>query len=199
MIAMQYTISFDASHEMTRIRGRVADKAPLFDRHPGLAQKAFLLNERGATGRPFARNEYAPFYVWHNVEAARDFLLGDKFKAVCDAFGRPPVRTWQILQFDTATPNLAARFATLETLGAPSATALEDVLAVELEQHQAALSRPGLRSHAVGLDPELWEIVRFSLWRDAEDAAPWIRESHDYEVAHLSAPQTARSPLAAVA
>jgi uncharacterized protein DUF4865 len=197
MIAMQYTIPFDASQEMARVRRRIAEKAPLFDSHADLAQKAFLINERGASGRPFAWNEYAPFYVWRSIEAARRFLFGDKFKAVCDAFGRPPVRTWQVLQFAEADRALIPRFATLEALGAPSTAALADVAAAELEHHRATLARPALRSHTVGLDPELWEIVRFSLWRGADDAAPWVGERHDYDVAYLSAPAEAAPLLAA--
>jgi Domain of unknown function (DUF4865) len=199
MLAMQYRIPLDDSYEMARIRARVAEKAALFDALPGLAQKAFLINERGAAGRPFARNEYAPFYVWRSVEAARRFLLGDKFGAVCDAFGRPPVRTWQILEFAAADAAVVPRFATLETLGAHSSAILSELAAAEREHHLEALRRPGLRSHAVGLDAELWEIVRFSLWAGAADAAPFVRECHDYEVLHLSAPETAASSLAAVA
>jgi hypothetical protein len=199
MLAMQYTIPLDAAYEMSRIRGRVAEKAPLFDAEPGLAQKSFLINERGAPGRPFARNEYAPFYVWRSVEAARRFLFGDKFQAVCDSFGRPPVRTWQVLQFGEADPTVAPRFATLETVGAPSSVRPAELAAAERELHLAALGRPGLRSQAVGFDAELWEIVRFSLWRDAEDADPWVRECHEYEVLHLSAPNADTPLLAAVA
>jgi hypothetical protein len=199
MIAMQYSIQFEATYEMARIRSRIAEKGPLFDRHAGLAQKAFLLNERGAAGRFVAVNEYAPFYVWHDFEAARQFLFGDAFKAVCDAFGRPPVRTWQVLHYDEADRSIAPRFATRETIGPPAASVLADAASAEREHHREMLRRPGLRSHAVGLDPELWEIVRFALWRSAEDAAPWARECHTYEVAHLSAPSVEKPALVAAA
>lgn len=193
MLAMQYVFPLADDFDMGQIRQRVADKGPLFDDYPGLVQKAFLCSDVAgqSPGEILGErigNEYATFYLWESVEAARNFVLGDAFKAVCATFGRPRIQSWQVLaqhSRDGSTPRFAVQES--ETLNG-----VADLGLIALAERQAvapAFQNPGLHSYVVALDPYRWELVRFTLWREAHDAAAArIGNSRSYEVLHLAAP-----------
>ena len=202
MLAMQYVFPLADDFDMAQIRQRVAEKGPLFDDYPGLVQKAFLCNDvteqasREVLGERIG-NEYATFYLWESVKAARDFLLSDAFKAVSEAFGRPRVQSWQVIAQHSrggGRPHFAVQES--ETLNRAA-----DIGLIALAERQAlapAFQNPGLHSYAVALDPYRWELVRFSLWREARDAAAArTGNSRSYEVLHLAVPGTASSEVAA--
>jgi hypothetical protein len=117
MIAMHYGFDLPDDFDMPRVRERVAQKGPAFDRYPGMAFKAFLADERrGVQGRNF----YGAFYVWNDADAARDFLLSPQFASFVQSFGRPEVRLWPVVAF--ADRDLSrARSATLDLAPLPLA------------------------------------------------------------------------------
>src|ERR1700694_879946 len=86
MLTLQYPLTLPADYDMSIIRRRIATRHAPFDRMAGLGCKAFLIRER-STGAHV--NEYAPFYVWTQLSAVRDFLLGAGFDGVVQSFGRP--------------------------------------------------------------------------------------------------------------
>ncbi|MGE5539832.1 MAG: DUF4865 family protein [Gemmatimonas sp.] len=181
MIAMQYTIQLAADFGIEKIRDRIAARAPLFDSLPGLAHKSYLFNHQHGL--------YAPFYIWNSHDAARDFLLGPLFVGVTQTFGRPRVRTWNVLAYDIADPSVEPTFAVREVDSIASEDSLAELAEIEREQHRALTATPGLHSHAVALDADRWELVRYSLWRDQTCAAKPRGDSvQPYEVLHLSTP-----------
>lgn len=184
MIAMQYSFPLAETYDMSRIRARIAEKGPLFDSLPGLVNKAFLLNDR-ATGSPF--NEYATFYVWRDEAAMRDFLLSDTFQAVIDTFGRPRVRHWMLLDQMGSADLTRATFAQREFVPLSDSAAPRDLVAQERAAGKALATRSGFVARIAALDVELWEAVRFTLWRDRR-AAPHAVSAHAYDVAYVACP-----------
>ena len=208
MLAMQYVFPLADDFDMAQIRQRVAEKGPLFDDYPGLVQKAFLCNDvAGQMPRQGPQeilgdrigNEYAAFYLWESDEAARDFLLSDAFKAVSAAFGRPRVHSWQVIARYNRGGGLP-RFAVQETETLNAAADLGQVALAERQAVAPAFQNPGLQSYAVALDPYRWELLRFSLWREARDAAAARNgNSRSYEVLYLATSGTASADRTAAA
>ena len=193
---MQYVFTFPSGFDMTQIRRRVAERGAAFDSLPGLVQKAFLIREQESPHGD-GRNEYAPFYVWRDGHAMLDFLTGDKFRAVTEAFGRVSVQSWNTLAHGVADtqgrgPTSAPGFATLETASVPADTDLGRLRAAEVADHSHALGLLGVHSRVVALDASRWELVRFTLWKGAEAAESGIDLSlpgmRACEVLHLSTP-----------
>jgi len=188
MLAMQYSIRLASDFDEARLRQRVGQRGHLFDNMEGLAHKAFLFNQE--------QHVYAPFYVWSDHFKAREFLLGDVFADVIRNFGRPRVRMWGVLDFDivgdaSVMPTVAVRC--VEPL-APDAD-LGDLERAELEHHREMLDRRGIWAHSAGLDCDRWELVRYSLWRDAETARQVKGDCiNTYEVLRVSGPSAHSGP-----
>ena len=192
MLAMQYSIRLASDFDEARLRQRVASRGHLFDNMAGLGHKAFLFN---------AENHlYAPFYIWNDHFKAREFLLGDVFADVIRAFGRPRVRMWGVLDFDMVgdpakMPLVAVRC--VEPL-APDAN-LQHLERAELDHHRAMLAKSGIWAHSAGLDCDRWELVRYSLWVDAESAKQVTGDCiNTYEVLRVSGPAAQSGPRQAV-
>lgn len=181
MLAMQYSIPLPADFDAERIRERVHSRRALFDDHAGLVHKSFIYSEQD--------HLYAPFYVWRDVGEARNFLLDDLFKGVTAAFSRHRVRSWFVL--DRALGNKAVQpgFARREI----DAIAAEEPLPALREREQAAqaklLANPDLYMYLVALDADRWEVMRYSLWKNAASAPPAQSDCvQEYSVLHVSVP-----------
>lgn len=185
MIAMQYTIQLANDFGVAQVRERVTARYPLFDNLPGLIHKSYLFSH--------AHGLYAPFYIWNSHDAALDFLLGPLFVGVIEKFGRPRVRTWNILAYDVADPTVEPTFAVREVDSISAEEKLGPLAEAEREHHRVLSGTSGLHSHAVALDADRWQLVRYSLWRDEGCAAKPRGDSvQPYEVLHLSTPHTDR-------
>ena len=193
MLAMHYSFVLDDAHDMTSIRQRVADKASRYDDYPGLVMKAFVMTERGdwRLGEA-ARNLYGAFYLWQSGEVALDFLRSSDFAAVCQAFGRPDVKTWQVL--DSLAPNG-------DSIGA--ATLERRVLPRDTRPVDAVGAIGGLRrldgaplAGFTGLDPATWQLYRLGLWPRDSEIPESASKARRFEVLHISAPQEQNGGLA---
>ena len=182
MIAMQYSISLSDDFSTQKIRARVQARYCLFDKMPGLAHKSYLFNAKDRL--------YAPFYIWRSHDAAREFLLSGIFQDVSDTFRRPRVRMWNVLSYDVFDPAMTPTFAVREVDAVSAEQRLAATAAVEQRAHEDLRGRPGLHSHAVALDADRWELVRYSLWRDEAAARNnFIADTvQTYDVLHLSTP-----------
>jgi hypothetical protein len=191
MLAMQYEISLPADYDMGIIRQRVARAAPVLDAFAGLGLKAYVIREK-ADGSPV--NQYAPFYLWNDVAAMGRFLWGGGgFERILDSFGRPGVRFWTGLGY---RPGRAF------DVPPKQATRQVDVLSPEVDpiaavaQARDALEAraevDGVHSAALAIDPHRWELVRYTLWRDAPEGASESGDETRYEVLHLSTPEPVR-------
>jgi hypothetical protein len=158
MIAMQYTIRLAGDYNIDLVRERVALRKPLFDGLEGLLHKSYLFNA--------AEGIYAPFHVWRCDDAARDFLTGDLFRDLVETYGRPRVRCWGVLAYggnpEAGNPHKAMK--EIDTIAAE--IDLPDLTRTEGERHRRALEMPGLCFHLIGLDPDRWELMRYSAWSD---------------------------------
>lgn len=185
MYAMQYEITLPADYDMGIIRDRVATKGHLLDDYPGLGLKAYLIRERGRDGSPV--NQYAPLYLWSDVDGMARFLWGGGgFAGLAGSFGRPAVRTWTGLGVRRgngygAVPRSAAR--SLETL--PPDVDPQDYVARARENLEERSREPGVCLVANALDPATWQMMSVTLWSD--QAAPG--EDARYEILHVCRPE----------
>lgn len=181
MLAMQYTIELPQNFPASRIHARVSERSRLFDSLPGLVHKSFLFNEED--------NIYAPFYIWENDNVAKEFLLDDLFKGVISSFSRPRVRSWNVISASySSSKDFAPTFAIREADIIPVEESLQKIAAAEKAKQEAMLAKNnGLYFHAVALDAERWEIIRFSLWRDKSAATkPDADCVQSYDVLHVN-------------
>lgn len=181
MFAMQYAVRLPEGYEVEQLSARIAERHQYFDNLEGLTHKSFLYNR--------LQRLYAPFYVWHDSAAARKFIFGDLFAGVIQSFGRPRVRRWTIMCSGRGDRSRPPAFAAYEIDKAASSVSLPDLGRREAAAHQAMMDSPGLYAHVVGLDPDRWEIARFSLWHSREQ----MPASHadcvqGYRVLHVSEP-----------
>jgi hypothetical protein len=186
MYAMQYEFNLPAEYDIGIIRRRVAMSGRVLDDFPGLGLKAYLVRDRPAGSTV---NQYAPFYLWNDVEAMGRFLWGGgHFTKVCTALGRPSVRHWTGIDsrpgFDRDLPVVAA---TKHTESFPPDVDPGGTVAAAVEMLEKTAVSQGVHSTAVAVDPTSWELVHFTLWSGAVPAAvPGTR----YQVLHLSTPGT---------
>ncbi|AHG21741.1 D-amino acid aminotransferase [Chania multitudinisentens RB-25] len=177
MIAMQYTFTLPADYDMGIIRKRIADFGHLLDKHPQLIMKAYLYALKGEHGHD---NRYAPFYLWNSSTGMSDFLSGNGFRGVSQAFGWPQVNHWLPWVVSLVPENLAeARYATLEYRPIAPYSDL-----AQLRSQQQA--NPLALASIVAFDPANWQQVNFHLWhqRPQQHSA----QTQCYMVGHISAP-----------
>jgi hypothetical protein len=188
MYAMQYAIPLPADYDMRIIRDRVARGGPLFDGFPGLGFKAFLMREKAA-GAP--QNEYAPFYVWNDIEGMRAFCWGEPgFSAIVRDFGRPPIQDWTIVGTtagpvalrdarsfalrsvplpDGATPSHVLAGMTGEFLGSVTATTVRRVAAVDVTTWTVVLAELSAYPVSYGGDAVRYDVLHVSPGPDSAD------------------------------
>ena len=160
MLAMQYSVRLPEDFDAKKIYEHVATRSPLFDGCPGLRHKFYLYDAD--------EHVYAPFYIWENAKYAQDFLLNNLFSGVVEIFGRPRVRSWQIMEFDYGTSHEEPGFLYAAIDKVPAKKPLAELMRQEKEHHKSMLKEPGLYAHMVLLDPDRWEKGQFSLWRSRE-------------------------------
>jgi hypothetical protein len=112
-----------------------------------------------------------------------DFLYGP-FQHIVSDFGRPRVRHWVGAGYQPGPqigvrPSFAARRTEpIRPDASPAESVQRAVSSIE--------STAGLHSHAVGVDPDAWEIVHFTLWDRSPDHLDdaWTV----FDVLHTSSP-----------
>ena len=198
MFAMQYEITLPADYDMAIIHRRVAERGHLLDDFPGLGLKAYLIQERGVAGA--AVNQYAPFYLWPQIQSIWPFVTGPGFKGLTNSFGPVAIRSWAGLDVE-----IGSGFAPDHVLSASrqliSIDPASDLAALREDeaarQHRLVGAADGPALHATALDIEHWRLLRFALWTvpvaaisDHGDPAahpefPVTR----YQVLHMSTPE----------
>ena len=167
------------------IRTRVASRGHALDEYPGLEFKAYLIRESGVNGSPV--NQYAPFYVWNDVDAMGTFLWGgDGFGGIVRDFGRPAGQTWIVLASgEGPTRHSVPRFATKHTEALARFTDPQTAAGASKARLAAQLDHPGVHSAVAAIDSRTWETVHFTLW----DALQPDEPGDACEVLHLSQPR----------
>ncbi|MCH8622234.1 DUF4865 family protein [Undibacterium sp. TS12] len=190
MLAMQYNFILPADYDMGIVRQRIASKGHMLDSFPGLAFKAYLHASKGHEPTASSHNVYAPFYLWNDNEGMNNFICGDGFKAVSQAFGWPAVQQWSVWHSHVDEQVRSAKFATRQIRKIEAYTDLAALRKHETETAKKQIWQDGLLASVLAFDPNAWTLVCFSLWRDAA-AAQAVHLSVDvqtYEVGHVSAP-----------
>lgn len=162
MLAMQYSVKLPKEYDAAMVYERVSRRSPMFAGCPGLAHKFYL----------YDRDEhiYAPLYIWENSQAAQDFLMNSLFGDVVQDFGRPRVRSWQILDFGYGSAQAAPEYMCTEVDKVSDCHSLKSLKDTETENHLNSLEEDGLFAHMSLLDADRWEITRCSLWGDKSKA-----------------------------
>ncbi|MBL4740442.1 MAG: DUF4865 family protein [Sneathiella sp.] len=175
MLAMQYSVRLPTDYTTEEVQKRVSRRGPMFDGYPGLAHKFYLYDEDA--------HIYAPLYLWETSQAAGDFLMDSLFGDVVKDFGRPRVRSWQILEFGYGPSEQPPLHMHAEVDKVGYKQPLTDLKARETDRHQKILSSEGLFAHMVLLDPDRWEISHCSFWSDKDQTIKSEADSvYDFRV-----------------
>ncbi|MDP4026421.1 DUF4865 family protein [Methylobacterium sp. NEAU 140] len=177
MLLARYRHRLPADHDMEAVRARIRARGPTWDAAPGLACKAFVIEERA---RGAAENAYSSLYLWFDATAAADFLAGPGFEAVIRAFGRPRTETWLPWAVRVGTATGAASLG-IEEGRVPLGADLAAARAEEAGRAERLAAEPDVAAVLVGLDPAAWRVTRFVLRATPADAG-------GAEIAHLAAP-----------
>lgn len=189
MHALQYELTFPADYDMGIIRDRVARIGHLLDDWDGLGFKTYLMRERGVDGSPV--NQYAPFYLWNQVEGMNSFLWGGAFQGLVNDFGRPVVQHWTGLAYEEGgAAGSPAQVALRHRRPVPEGVQLSEAMEEAAREAKRLAGLDGAVCAAAAVDARHWELVHFSVW-DRE--AP--KESGEvFQVLHMSAPERDRLP-----
>ncbi|UYM03951.1 DUF4865 family protein [Solicola gregarius] len=185
-LMMRYPIDLPTDYDMGIVRRRVSSNGRLLDDRAGLSCKAYCIREAGVHGSQ--HNQYAPFYVWHDAQAASEFLWrGGGFDGIVRDFGRPTVGTWLPAAFaagDTAASAVTA--ARIRTQPIPRTADLIEV-ATHLDSHVDKVIAGGdVHLACAGIDPQRWETIEFSTHVRVEDAA--APDAQTLTVLHVGEP-----------
>jgi hypothetical protein len=181
MYAMQYAVTLPADYDMQIIRDRVTRAGHLLDGFPGLNFKAYLIREK-ANGAP--HNEYAPFYVWDDIDGMRAFCWGEPgYSAIVRDFGRRPIQDWTVVDVVEGPMALEdAKSLIMTSRPMPEGMAPSQVIdAMTRDFLESARSDTIRRVAAV--DVTQWNVVLVEL---LAGAVPANVEGATYEVLHVS-------------
>lgn len=162
MLAMQYSMRLPQNFDIQSVYDRVSSRRPLFVDLPGLAHKFYLYDH--------VDHVYAPLYIWRDHQAAHQFLMEDLFSGFVDTFGRPRVRTWNVLEFDYGKAGISPRYACSSLDKVDPGQNLQKIAQMESQRHQRMLCADNLFANLILLDTDRWELARFSFWADQADA-----------------------------
>ena len=183
MLAMNYQLTLPNGTDMEALRERIPLIGKRFDALPGLGYKAFLFRKRGENGSPV--NQYAPFYIWNEQQAANRFLWeGGGFDGVASAYGRPVVQTWLGTRVvfgpaESAAPRWAVRHVEQVREG----RVLEDLVSDASDRVDELSQQAGTHSVAFAVDPRTWTSVEFTLMLEKPSGQ---LDDEVYEVPYLS-------------
>lgn len=177
MYAMQYAIGLPTDYDMQIIRDRVARTGHLLDGFGGLGFKAYLIRER-ANGAPV--NEYAPFYVWHDIDGMRSFCWGEPgYSAIVRDFGRQPIRDWTVVEVATG-PSALDRARSMSITTRPLPEGAPAAVVGELTGDFLRSVRPTTVRRVAAVDVTTWTLLLADL------SAEPPTDPADYEVLHVS-------------
>jgi hypothetical protein len=175
MLAMQYSVRLPQDFDDTQIHEHVRARSRLFDGCPGLRHKFYLYDPE--------ERVYAPFYIWENAQFAQDFLLNSLFNGVTQAFGRPRVRSWQVVAFDYGPAKEKPSYLCSAVDKVPAVRPVGELMEAEKKYHHGLLKTPGLYAHMVLLDPDRWEKGLYSIWQAREQSVRVKADCvNDYDV-----------------
>ena len=182
MDLLQYSFTLDPAHRMDTIRERVAAKRPLLDGLPGLRWKAWLLSEPLPRRRQV--KSYAPLYLFEDTAATLDFLKGEVYRGVTDAFG------WTVPRHGPAIGSVAASIATARSCVLRT-VALPDHAALRAAATLPPLP-PGALAEARQLDVSHLLLRCYTFRTATPDEVQDADADIVYEVVDVSAPTASR-------
>lgn len=189
MLALQYSIHLPHDSDDAIIEDRVRERAPVFEDISGMVHKAYLYNRDDKL--------YAPFYVWADLTGARDFLFDELFQGFVSKFRRPRTRSWIVLHQTQGKCQTPPAYARCESDLVPSGELLEDLIKEQQIHHYQMLNNENLYYHLTAFNPDRWELMHYSLWKDKKSAPrPESDCVQDFDVLHLNEPERYRDKAA---
>lgn len=177
---MQYTVRVPSGFDLAKADNHVHQRLPLFENLDGLILKLYLFDPQDGL--------YAPLYVWRDMEAAQRFLIGDLFQGVVAKFGRPRVRSWQILDYYRSDADFSSGTACREIDQVENDVSLDEIVKRERTLHDSQTGEAGLAIRVAALDPDRWEIARFIVWTSGTAMPPCEADCRNtYQVLGVSA------------
>lgn len=162
MLAMQYSMRLPQNFDVQSVYERVSSRSPLFANLPGLSHKFYLYDHE--------EHFYAPLYIWQDHQAAHQFVMEDLFSGFVDTFGRPRVRTWNVLEFDYGQADIVPKFVCSSLDKVDPNNNLQQMADTESLRHQRLLCARNIYANLILLDTDRWELARFSFWANKSDA-----------------------------
>ena len=171
-LVMHYPIDLPTDYDMGTIRERVRTRGGALDDRKGLLAKAYCVRQAGVDGS--RANQYAPFYLWSDADAAADFLWGGTgFDGIIRDFGRPAVRTWVPAALAAGgRPAPEVTHAALRTSAVPRDADLVAAARRLADRVGRRAEDPRVHLAAAGIDPSTWQLVEFTTLRGREATAP---------------------------
>lgn len=187
-LLMQYPIVLPTDYDMDVIRTRVRTRGGALDDRNGLSCKAYCIREAGVDGSPI--NQYAPFYLWADSNAAADFLWGGQgFDGIVRDFGRPRVHTWTPASLAVGgcerSDVTRAVFRTAQIDRDADLVAVAQALMARVS---AKADNPDVHLALGGIDPTNWQTVEFTTLARIEDTAT-VADSTVYQVLYINQPE----------
>ncbi len=179
----QYPIDLPTDYDMSIIKERIRTRGSALDGRVGLVAKAYCVREFGIDGS--TSNQYAPFYLWDNINAAADFFWRRAgFEGIVRDFGRPSVKTWlpQTVMFGAAPPN-AVEYASVQVSPVSADVDLLSLAADLRERTVEQAASANVHLAVAGIDPATWTVVKF-----ASSVEPLVGHGLVYRVLHVSQP-----------
>ncbi|WP_243884679.1 DUF4865 family protein [Cellulomonas fengjieae] len=183
MYAMQYFVGLPSDYAMSTIRDRVRRTSHLMDGFAGLELKAYAVREKA---RGASRNEYAPFYVWRDVDGMRSFCWGETgYSAIVRDFGRQPIQDWTVAGVTQGPHGYADTTSLLlRTVDLPEGIAPSQCLEAVTEPFLGGTD-PDTVARVAAVDVGTWRVLLAELsTRPADEGAP---DHTGYEVLHVAA------------
>ena len=178
LILMQYQTPLPDDTDFAKVRSRVSEIAPIFDRMAGMLFKLYGLNDPASA--PIG--EYSSIYLWDSLESMQNFLSGDLFDNYSAVFARPAVRWFLVHAVSGDIASVAsARWAIRRLAPLPRRAHI----GVALSNWETKFRRPEALVRVVGFDPTSWECIDLTAW----NKTPEIRDlDHLYALARTSVP-----------
>ncbi len=187
MIAMQYSFTLPADYDMGIIDRRIEEKGPLLDNLPNLAFKAYLTARRGDETLS-CENLYAPFYLWRHETGLNDFVCGNGFEALSQAFGRPSIQTWIVWHAEISAAISSATFATREILPIEAYSSLAQLRQREVDSAMEDVEKGEALAVVTAFDPTSWRHIHVRLGGEAQSLTGKAGVQA-YKIGHLSLPK----------
>ena len=180
---MQYNIKLPSDYDMTIIKNRVKENGFKTDGFEHLEMKSYLIAEKGKYGN--IENEYAPFYLWNQVEGMNNFLLGGPFNNILNSFGWTTVNTCEVI-CSTVKKYKDIQYAIINKKRILPRDDFGSLFERQKEDFEEWIEKAWLSSCIISYNPTTWELCTFLQSSSLEEIQKVYDEGLVFESYHVS-------------